>query len=212
MIELAGIVASAGLSFLGFGFLWIGKLAGEACVAALYLLLAYTLSHRRGVRTALMTTVLPSLPLALLIVQFRDPDDSHLGSIAIVLAWLLGAVFGAFAADRERTTYRRFLACVGSTALAHAMLTLAALLSGFGNAVDMFDGKPAGTGAAAIDTLGNLLMQPMQSVLAGGPGHLSVAGQWVAYAVNSLTWGLALGTLLAMALRLKRAPAAAAAG
>ena len=37
MIEIPAALAAFALSFLGLGFLWIGKLGGEAIVAALYL-------------------------------------------------------------------------------------------------------------------------------------------------------------------------------
>jgi len=55
-------------------------------------------------------------------------------------------------------------------------------------------------------------MQPILGILAGGPGHLPVAGQWVAFGINSLTWGALLGVLLALALRIGRPVPAATAG
>ena len=84
-------------AFLGFGFVWIGKFAGEALVAALFFVLAFVVGRYAGRAMAFVVVGLPALPIALLIVQFRDNDGSHLGGIAIVLAWLLGIVLGTFA-------------------------------------------------------------------------------------------------------------------
>jgi len=206
------IAASAAWSILGLGFLWIGKLSGEACVAALYLLLAYLISHYQGSRAALLATVAPAAPVAALIVMFRDPNDSHLGSIAIVLAWLLGMTLGAFAADRARTSLKRLFACVAVMSLAHAVVTVYMVMAGFGSAMQFFGGNPGSPYARQIDIVTDILMQPVLGMLAGGPDHLPAAGQWIVFGINSLTWGALLGVLLALALRIKRPVPAATAG
>jgi len=212
MALVAGIVGSLALSwFLGIGFLWIGKPEGEVLVSVLFMFLAYSVSHWRGSRMALLATLAPAAPLALLLVQFRDPNDSHLMSIAIVMGWLAGAVIGAFAADRARTSYRRFLACIGIASLAHAAAALASLLISFGGAMQAFDGKTPAAGTSLADALSPWLLEPVYSLVAGAPMHLSPVAQWIGFTVNSLTWGIPLGVLLAGTLRLlHRTPAAAA--
>ena len=205
------IALSFALSFLGFGFLWIGKLSGEAFIAVLYLLLAYTASHFRGSRIALRDTVLPALPLALLIGLFRDSNDSHLGSIAIVLAWLAGAVLGAFAADRARTSLPRLCACIGAMSVLHLLVAGGLAMASFGSTMRVFEGQPVAPGAGLIDSAADLLMQPMLSFLGEVP-RLTPVGQWIALAINSLAWGSVLGVLLALALRAKGGPAPAPAG
>lgn len=204
MIEILATLTAFALSFLGLGFLWIGKISGEVIVAALYLWLAYSVSHLRGKRIALMTVALPSVPIAALLVQFRDSNDSHLGSIAIVLGWLAGITLGAFAADRERTPYRRLLTCVTGMSVLHAAVTIILILGSFGSAMQRFDGKPAAVGATAIDAMTDILVQPMMSIIGDRGAHLSPLMQWLALGANSLTWGVWLGVLLACALRFGR--------
>ena len=201
MIETLAALAAFALSFLGLGFLWIGKLGGEVIVAALYLWLAYSVSHLRGKRIALLTVALPALPIAALIVQFRDSNDSHLGSIAIVLGWLAGITLGAFAADRARTTYRHFLASIAGMSVLHAVVTVTLILFSFGSAMQRFDGKPVAAVTTAIDAMTDILVQPVMSIIGDGTVRLSPLMQWLALGANSLTWGVLLGVLLACALR-----------
>ena len=201
MIETLATLAAFALSFLGFGFLWIGKFSGEVIVAALYLWLAYSVSHLRGKRIALLTVALPALPIAALIVQFRDSNDSHLGSIAIVLGWLAGITLGAFAADRARTTYRRLLACIAGMSVLHAVVTITLIVFGFGSAMQRFDGKPAAAGATTVDAISGILVQPVMSIIGDGGARLSPVMQSLALGANSLTWGVLLGVLLVCALR-----------
>ena len=203
MIEILAALTAFALSFLGLGFLWIGKLGGEAIVAALYLWLAYSVSHLRGKRIALMTVAAPAVPIAALLVQFRDSNDSHLVSIAIVLGWLAGITLGAFAADPLRTSYRRLLACIAGTSVLHLAATITLILSSFGSGMQRFDGKPA-AGTTAIDALTEILIRPLMSIIGDGGARLSPAMQWLALAANSLTWGVWLGVLLACALRFGR--------
>ena len=202
MIESIAALAAFTLSFLGLGFLWIGKLGGEVIVAALYLWLAYSVSHLRGKRIALIVVALPAVPIAALLVQFRDSNDSHLVSIAIVLGWLAGITLGAFAADRMRTTYRRFLACIAGMSVLHAVVTVTLILFSFGSAMQRFDGKPAAAGATAVDSMTDILVQPLMSIVGDGGARLSPAMQWLALGANSLAWGVLLGVLLACALRI----------
>ena len=208
MIETLAALAAFTLSFLGLGFLWIGKLGGEVMVAALYLWLAYSVGHLRGKHIALLTVALPAIPIAALIVQFRDSHDSHLGSIAIVPCWLAGITLGAFAADRMRTTYRRLLACIAGMSVLHAVVTVTLILFSFGSAMQRFDGKPVSAGTTAIDDMTDILVQPLMSIIGDGGARLSPAMQWLAIGANSLTWGVLLGVLLACTLRIGRRDAA----
>jgi hypothetical protein len=212
MALVLGVIGSLALSFLGAGLFWIGMPSGQILVALLFMFFAYSVSHVSGKRVALLATLLPPAPLAGLLVQFRDPNGSHLISIAIVLAWAAGAVIGALCADRARTSYRRFLACVGIAGAAHALAALASLLVSFGGAMQAFDGHAPATGTATADRLANLLLEPAVSLLAGAPWHAAAGVQWIAFAVNSLAWGIPLGILLAGLLRLTQSAAPATTG
>ncbi len=201
MIEIPAAIAAFTLSFLGLGSLWIGKLGGEVTVAALYLWLAYSVGHLRGKHIALLTVALPALPIAALIVQFRDSHDSHLASIAIVLCWLAGITLGAFAANPARTSYLRLLACIAGMSVLHAVVTVTLILFSFGSAMQRFDGKPVSAETTAIDAITDILVQPLMSIIGDGSVRLSPLMQWLALGANSLTWGVLLGVLLACALR-----------
>ena len=206
-VAVLGVIAASAIAFLGFGMVWIGQPALQACVAVLFLLLAYTVSHMRGRNTSLMVTALPTAPVAWLIAQFRDVNDSHAISIAIVLAWALGIFLGAVAADRARTSFRRLLACVAGMTALHAVLAVIALLTSFGDSMDRFDGKSVSASAGWVGTMTDALMHPLLTLFTGSTLRLSPAAQWLAFGVNSLTWGAVLGVLLACALRLKAQPA-----
>lgn len=206
-VAVLGVLAASAIAFLGFGMVWIGQPALQACVAVLFLLLAYTVSHVRGRNMALMVTALPAAPVAWLIAQFRDVNDSHAISIATVLAWALGIFLGAVAADRVRTSFRRLLACVAGMTALHAVVTVIALLTSFGASMDRFDGKPVNVNAGWAAAVTDVLMHPVLTLFTGSRLRLSPPEQWLAFGVNSLTWGAVLGVLLACALRLKTRPA-----
>jgi len=206
-VALLGVLASSAIAFVGFGMVWIGQPALQACVAVLFLLVAYTVSHMRGRNTALVVTALPAAPVAWLIAQFRDVNDSHAISMAILLAWALGIFLGAVAADRERTSFRRLLACVTGMTACHAVLALMALLTSFGDSMDRFDGKSVNASADWTATVTDVLMRPVLILFTGSKLRLSAAEQWLAFGVNSLTWGVVLGVLLACVIRLKARPA-----
>jgi hypothetical protein len=205
-MQAFGVSGAIALSILGFGFLWIGKPSGEAAVASLFMLLAYFVSHHQGARKTLATVLLPAAPIALLILQFRDPNDSHLASIAIVLAWIAGALIGAFAADPGKTSLRRFLACILVGALLHAAITLACLLNSLGASLDALE-----TGASGpASPMAGWLMEPTLSVLSGV--HAPPLAQWTGFAANSLIWGIPLGIALARVWRIRQPSAPSAAG
>jgi hypothetical protein len=89
-----GATGGFALSFIGMGLLWIGlPWVCQALMFFPFLLLAYALAKAGGVATA-MSVLYGALPLAMLLMMFRDRDDSHLMPMLIVAAWLAGILGG----------------------------------------------------------------------------------------------------------------------
>lgn len=83
----------------------------------------------------------------------------------------------------------------------HLTATILLILSSFGSGMQRFDGKPAAPGAATVDAMTSVLVQPVMSIIGDGGVHLSPEVQWLALGANSLTWGVLLGVLLVYAFR-----------
>ena len=104
---LRGFGALAGgfaLSFVGLGVLWIGTpWHYQALMFFPFLLLAFAVSRTgpAGDNT-FMLTIWGAAPIGALITMFRDKDDSHLGPVLIVCAWLAGTLSGHYLAARLR--------------------------------------------------------------------------------------------------------------
>ena len=96
---VAGYALGAGLSFLAFGLLWIGAPWGLQFGMALPFLLAGYLVRRLA--RASHPVPVGMLPLCALIVQFRDRNDAHAMSIALVATWLLAVGAGVLLARRR---------------------------------------------------------------------------------------------------------------
>lgn len=96
----AGIAAGFVLSFIALGVLWIGTpWALQWLVCVPFGLVAYwlTRSGRDG-----RSMLLGAAPIALLLTQFRDADDSHLASTLLACAWLLAILAGWYLAGRGK--------------------------------------------------------------------------------------------------------------
>lgn len=94
--KLTGAAIAGGfvLSFLGLGVLWAGaQWSYQLLMFIPFLVLAFAISRAGG--NALWTAV-GALPMAMLLVQFRDADDSHLMPILVCTTWCLGIVSGHF--------------------------------------------------------------------------------------------------------------------
>lgn len=94
-LALAGGFA---LSFIGLGILWVGIGWSYQCLMLLpFALLAYSVRRMRGQGLMVLAG---AFPIAALLVQFRDQNDSHLTSYLVVLSWCAGAWLGNFSARR----------------------------------------------------------------------------------------------------------------
>ena len=80
--------------------------------------------------------------------------------------------------------------------VAHLALTLAVILSSFGDSMARFDHPDAQSASPFIDVLADILPQPAMTLFAAiGPWGLPPAVQWAILAGNSLVWALGLVAL-----------------
>lgn len=84
------------LSVVGLGLLWAGMPVRYQLLLGLpFLALAFVLGVYGPRRTrAFLFVMAGATPMALLLVQFRDRDDSHLAFVAVVAAWAAGCLAG----------------------------------------------------------------------------------------------------------------------
>lgn len=95
-----GVVGGFAFSFAGVGLLWIGvPWTSQALMFLPFLLLAFALAKAGGPAIPL-SIVYGALPLAMLMMMFRDRNDSHLMPVLIVAAWLAGILGGRALAAR----------------------------------------------------------------------------------------------------------------
>lgn len=98
--NVGGLVAGFGLSFLAFGLLWIGvPWKYQLLMFFPFLVLAFVI---RRFGTSSYTMLLGMLPIAAILVQFRDKDDSHVMPIALVCAWAVAILLGNYLAVRAK--------------------------------------------------------------------------------------------------------------
>ncbi len=95
----AGLCAGVGLSFFAFGLLWVGAAWPWQFLMAAPFALAGYLAQRFG--GSALPVLAGLFPLGALVVQARDKNDSHAMSIALVAAWVLGTLLGAYLARRR---------------------------------------------------------------------------------------------------------------
>jgi hypothetical protein len=87
------------LSFAGLGVLWAGTAwPYQMLMFFPFLLLAFAVKHFGG---TVIPVLIGALPVASLLVQFRDKDDSHLLPVLVVVAWVLGVLLGHFLGGRR---------------------------------------------------------------------------------------------------------------
>ncbi len=190
-----GLTLGFGLTIVAFGFLWIGQLRGMWFVFAAFAFSAYVLSERAGRMTPLLSMAIGAAPLSLLMVQFRDANDSHLMSVATTIGWYASIVLGALAADRPRTSLTRFFVWMIGFSVAHAVLAILMVLSTFGASMQAFETGVAPT--VGFDWAG-LLLEPALSIWSAAPPGEAKWVQWLLFAATSATWGTFLALLYAL--------------
>jgi hypothetical protein len=97
LLPLLGAALGFGFSFLGVGLLWIAvPLYAQAGLGGLFALAGYILARSaKNFSTAAASLAVGASPLALLLVQFRDKENSHLVPILLVAGWYAGLAIGA---------------------------------------------------------------------------------------------------------------------
>lgn len=95
-----GVVGGFAFSFAGVGLLWIGlPWAYQALMFLPFLLLAFALAKAGGASIPI-SIVYGALPLAMVMLMFRDRNDSHLMPVLVVACWLAGILGGRALAAR----------------------------------------------------------------------------------------------------------------
>jgi hypothetical protein len=98
------ILALAGgliLSFIGLGVLWAGaSWPYQFGMFIPFLVLAFILARRS--LTAAFSVLAGAAPIAIILVQFRDNDDSHLMPILVVACWVVGTLLGHYLGRRYK--------------------------------------------------------------------------------------------------------------
>ena len=101
---LLGIVFGFALSFLGYGLMWIGlNPALQGLNAFLFLALAYGVGRAtRSYPATCLAVAAGAFPVAALLTQFRDKNDSHLVGILLAGSWIMGIALGSWVGSRHR--------------------------------------------------------------------------------------------------------------
>ena len=99
-IALLALAGGFFLSFLGFGLLWSGiPWHFQLLMFFPFLLLTWVISRcNQGAVDGCVCILLGAAPLGILIMQFRDNNDSHLLPVLMVICWLIGVIAGFFLA------------------------------------------------------------------------------------------------------------------
>jgi hypothetical protein len=203
MVELFAIVGGFLLSFAALGMLWIGQPLGNIFVVAGYVLLAYVASHFREPKRAALTSAVGAMPIAMMVVQFRDNVGSHLLPMVLAGSWFAGIALGAWSADRRAISLKRFFAYVGAATLAHALLAFVMVMLAYGN--PMAPAARAASAESIANQLALVLLQPGYTISSALRGSGNPGGQWALYLLSSFTWGVAIA--LALRWSLHRVPA-----
>jgi hypothetical protein len=88
------------LSFAGFGVLWTGTPWHYQCLMFfpfLFLSFAVTRFSSNGA----WFIWVGAMPIGLLLLQFRDKNDSHLASYLVVGTWIIGTLTGRYLGCRS---------------------------------------------------------------------------------------------------------------
>jgi hypothetical protein len=92
MLTGVALLGGFALSFVGLGVLWAGApWPYQALMFFPFLLLALAIKRFGG---RVVHVLIGAIPIALLLVQFRDKEGSHLMPILVVIAWMLGMLLG----------------------------------------------------------------------------------------------------------------------
>lgn len=95
---VAALLGGFILSFLGLGVLWAGApWPYQMLMFFPFLLLALAVRRFGG---SGLYVLIGAIPVASMLVQFRDKDNSHLMPVLVVIAWGLGTLLGHYFGGR----------------------------------------------------------------------------------------------------------------
>jgi hypothetical protein len=98
ILLVVGLLGGFILSFVGLGVLWAGApWPYQMLMFFPFLLLALGVKRFGGNGVHVL---IGAIPVAAMLVQFRDKDNSHLMPILVVIAWLLGILLGHYVGGR----------------------------------------------------------------------------------------------------------------
>lgn len=98
IVLVAALVGGFVLSFVGFGVLWAGaRWTYQLLMFFPFLLFTFAIKRLGG---HALLILIGAIPIAAILVQARDKDDSHLMSILLVVAWAMGILLGDYLSDR----------------------------------------------------------------------------------------------------------------
>ena len=98
VLGLSAIAGGFALSFLGFGLLWVGApWAYQALMFFPFLVLSFAVTRigRAGNRTCVFI-ICGASPLGMVVLGFRDSNDSHVMSVLMVCGWAAGIAAGYY--------------------------------------------------------------------------------------------------------------------
>lgn len=189
------LAASFLLTFAGFGFFWVGLPGACLLLAGAYAMTAFGAARVTSLPAALVATGLGLVPLAGILVRFRDASGSHLLPLAILSVWCGAALWGAWMGADRSIPLRRIAFVFTAATILHAMVAAAALVFSLGDALFRFEtgltGQLPGVSGAA-----SVLAEPMMLALSTGNVRLGRTAQWGLFVANSVNWGAAIALTL----------------
>ena len=103
--SLAALIGGFVMSFVGLGILWAGvPWHYQYLMGFLFFLLALAIA-RFGTRA--MFILVGAAPIGMLLLQFRDKDNSHLMPFLVVAMWVIGALVGSYFGARLKKRLAR---------------------------------------------------------------------------------------------------------
>jgi hypothetical protein len=201
LAPLAGFV----LSFVALGFFWVGIPAACIGLTVGFALVAMLAARASGLWRGVLLTLVGAVPMASMLVRFRDNEGSHLLPIALVLLWCGAALWGGWVGALRALPLRRVFAVFFVATTVHALLCGAAIVFSLGDALAQLDTGVASPPQSA-GRIADCLIEPMMTALSHAPMRIERTGQWLFFLLNSAIWGMA-ATLLFHTTTILRQPA-----
>lgn len=183
------LLASFALAFTGFGFFWVGIPGACLLLAGAYAITAFAAARWAALPAVLVAVGLGLLPLAGIMVQFRDASGSHLLPAAILSVWCGAALWGAWTGADRTFPFRRIAFLFIAASILHATAAAAALAFSLGDSLSHFETGVTGQ-MPMVHGAASVLSEPMMTALSTGKLRLDRAAQWGFFAANSMNWGV----------------------